>query len=189
MIMIYKDVTIKGLEGLYKISDKGDLYSRRKNKKLKPANNSSGYLMHYLTPDKGQGYWMMKHRIVLITFKGNKEGYEVNHIDEDKHNNALYNLEWVTHIDNVKKSYEDGQRKLNRECEWRIRAIATPAARAKMAKKKNKAILVIDSRTGGKTAIESINQAATRYSLNRRTIYRYIKGISNHKYLLFSFAE
>ena len=38
------------------------------------------------------------HRLVAITFIDNPHGYpEINHIDEDKTNNAVNNLEWCTH--------------------------------------------------------------------------------------------
>lgn len=183
-----RELTLKEFKGLYNITDTGDLYSLRKNKKLKPAENSSGYLMYFITPRVGDGKWFMAHRLVLITFKGDKAGCEVNHIDHDKQNNNLSNLEWVTHSENIKKSYESGRRKPNRSAAWRIGAVASEETRLKMAAKKNKALIVTDTTTGIEIQIESINKAADIYNLNRRTVSRYLLGSTQHKYLLFSFA-
>lgn len=49
------------------------------------------------------------HRLVLEAFEGPPpEGCEPNHIDGDKGNNALDNLEWVTHSQNVQHAYDTG---------------------------------------------------------------------------------
>lgn len=52
------------------------------------------------------------HRVVAETFILNPSNKpEVNHIDGNKANNHVYNLEWVTHQENCQKSYDTGQRK------------------------------------------------------------------------------
>ena len=183
-----KGITLKEFKGLYTVSDTGDLYSLRKNKKLKPAENSSGYLMYFIVPTQGAGIWIMAHRLVLITFKGDKPDHEVNHIDNDKHNNNLANLEWVTHSENIVKSYANNQRQLNRNVAWRVGAKASDQTKLKQAKAKNKPLVVNDSRNDSTVLIESINEAAKIYFLNRKTVHRYLTGQSKHKYLVFSFA-
>ena len=48
---------------------------------------------------------MKVHTAVLTAFTGPRpDGYEVNHIDEDRSNNRLENLEWMTPIDNCRYS-------------------------------------------------------------------------------------
>lgn len=46
------------------------------------------------------------HRLVAMAFLGAPadDGMEVNHKDADRTNNHLANLEWVTHLENVRHS-------------------------------------------------------------------------------------
>lgn len=50
------------------------------------------------------------HRIIMITFNyiNGCENLQVNHIDGNKHNNKLSNLEWVTCKDNIRHAYTHG---------------------------------------------------------------------------------
>lgn len=49
------------------------------------------------------------HREVALAFIPNPYNLpEVNHIDGDKHNNHVSNLEWVTHQQNVQHSFDTG---------------------------------------------------------------------------------
>ena len=48
------------------------------------------------------------HTIVWSAFMGEiPEGYEIDHIDCNKLNNALYNLELVTHSENMQRAYKN----------------------------------------------------------------------------------
>ena len=68
---------------------------------------SNGY--HRIQIDRRQ---MLVHRLVAEAYIPNPEGNaEVNHIDGDKSNNRVSNLEWVTPSENVRKAYETGLRK------------------------------------------------------------------------------
>lgn len=50
------------------------------------------------------------HRLVALTFISNPENKEeVNHIDFNRQNNNVENLEWVTRKENVERSYEAGR--------------------------------------------------------------------------------
>ena len=52
------------------------------------------------------------HRIVMAAFVGIcPEGYQVNHIDGNKGNNHISNLEYVTSKENVLHAYKNGLRK------------------------------------------------------------------------------
>jgi len=48
------------------------------------------------------------HRLVAILFYGKIDNMEVNHIDGDKSNNKLYNLEWISHTDNLNHAFKTG---------------------------------------------------------------------------------
>ena len=51
------------------------------------------------------------HLLVAETFIGKRpKGKEVNHKDGDKQNNAVSNLEWITHSANIKHSVDTGLR-------------------------------------------------------------------------------
>lgn len=65
---------------------------------LRPSKAGNGYLRVQLGANKPE----YVHRIVANAFLARIDGYsEVNHKDEDKTNNAVSNLEWVTHLENV----------------------------------------------------------------------------------------
>ena len=60
---------------------------------------------------KGKNY--LVHRIVAETFLCNKNKLlEVNHIDGNKKNNSVTNLEWVTRSQNIKHAYITGLNKI-----------------------------------------------------------------------------
>ena len=68
---------------------------------MKPVANNSGYLQIKLIAVNGKRKGELVHRLVALHFIENPEGKpEVNHIDRDKQNNSVENLEWVTHGEN-----------------------------------------------------------------------------------------
>ena len=96
---IWKD--IKGYEGLYQISNLGNVKSiSKKVKKLKPFNDKDGYKLVNLYKNK-KIKQVRVHRLVGINFIPNPNNLpQINHKDEDKSNNIVSNLEWVSLIDN-----------------------------------------------------------------------------------------
>ena len=70
-----------------------------KGRVLKPSKDKDGYLMIQL--GKFHPYPLSRkiHRLVLLAFVG-ESTLEVNHIDGNKQNNRLDNLEYVTHSQN-----------------------------------------------------------------------------------------
>ena len=98
---VWKDVV--GYEGLYKVSNKGNVYSvgrlNLRGRKiggqiLKPLPNTSGYPQVTLYKD-GKRKQKSIHRLVLESFVENPNNLpEVNHKDENPSNNELSNLEW-----------------------------------------------------------------------------------------------
>lgn len=93
---------IPGFNGIYTINEQGEIY--QEGKRMSPINNGLGYYQVKLRKDNKR-YNKYVHRLVWETFKGTiPVGYELNHIDHDKSNNSLLNLELVSHKDNLKKA-------------------------------------------------------------------------------------
>mgnify|MGYP003404754172 CR=1 FL=1 len=101
---------INGYNGLYEVSDLGNVYSlnyRRSGfrKELIKTINTSGYYSVILCKN-GVKKTFRVHRLVAIAFIENPENKEtVNHIDVNKLNNHISNLEWNTVIENNSHSY------------------------------------------------------------------------------------
>jgi len=107
---VYKD--IEGYNGNYQINEFGEIYSKRRRGSggivLAQHCNSSGYKR--VTLRKGQEKKdVFVHRLVAETFLPHDNDKTcVNHIDGNKLNNALENLEWCTYSENMKHAIENG---------------------------------------------------------------------------------
>lgn len=79
----------------YLIDTNGNIYNKRTNKKLKISDNGRGYKKVGLYTEEGKTINKYVHRLVAETFIPNPNNLsEVNHIDENKANNSVDNLEW-----------------------------------------------------------------------------------------------
>lgn len=93
--------SIPDYEGLYEVSNYGRVRSVYRYKRiLKPMISNSGYERVDLFKNKNRKQFSV-HRLVALTFIDNPEGKKiVNHKDENKLNNHINNLEWVTNKEN-----------------------------------------------------------------------------------------
>ena len=93
---------IKDYEGLYAITEDGQVWSYRSNKFIKAFNNGYGYYQVCLSKE-GKVSKKRIHRLVAEAYIPNPENKcDVNHKDEDKSNNHVSNLEWATRSENVR---------------------------------------------------------------------------------------
>lgn len=105
---IWKNLTIEGLEK-YQVSNYGRIKNRNTGQLLKLQKNIYGYmtvlLYKCLKMQKAKPCSFRVHRLVLQTFNPveNMEELEVNHIDYNRSNNLLSNLEWVTPSENCQR--------------------------------------------------------------------------------------
>ena len=98
---------VKGCEGLYAVSNDGQVWSHISNKWLKPSTTSNGYASVRL-----KGKTQNVHRLIAEAFCNKSKGCDqVNHINGDKLDNRAENLEWVTMSQNHKHAFATGLRK------------------------------------------------------------------------------
>lgn len=109
---IWKD--IEGFEGVYQISSKGNVRSLNRyvnckggvrieiGKPIKPKLIGRGYHQVFLR-NNGTHKQLLVHRLVAQAFLPNPDNLpEVNHIDENKTNNCIENLEWCDSTYNMR---------------------------------------------------------------------------------------
>lgn len=103
---IWKD--IPGFEGLYQVSNHGNILSVKRNKCRKIRKDKWGYSIIDLNKDSGQRRFFI-HRLVAEAFIPNPGNLaEVNHIDGNKQNNRAENLEWCNHYTNIHHAFATG---------------------------------------------------------------------------------
>lgn len=104
----WKDVV--GFEGLYSVSNQGRVRREKSGKGLRHAglilqmsNDAYGYHLVSLYDWGLKPQSVKVHRVVTAAFIGPcPKGYHVNHIDGNKQNNAVSNLEYCTPAQNVR---------------------------------------------------------------------------------------
>lgn len=85
----------------YLIDENGNVYNKTTNKYLKGSIGENGYLYYRLSKE-GQKKMFYAHRLVAETFIPNPNNLPVvNHIDNNKLNNNINNLEWVSYSENT----------------------------------------------------------------------------------------
>jgi hypothetical protein len=94
---------VKGYEGLYQVNNVGQVKSLISNKILKPYKSKDGYLRVYLYKN-GKRKLFLIHRLVAEAFLSNPENLlEVDHINGDRADNRVANLQWISKIENNRK--------------------------------------------------------------------------------------
>lgn len=121
-----KWVPVKGLENLYSISNHGRLYKKDVGRISKVGGKKGQYVKAPLFIDgKWTSYSM--HRLVASHFiREIKPGEEVHHIDEEKSNNIVTNLEILSRKEHAKKrdpekfrrTYHSNKKKREEKFEW-----------------------------------------------------------------------
>jgi len=111
---VWKDII--GYEGLYQISNKGRVRSldhiaihrgypyKKRGKVLSVRRNTKGYHQYRLYKN-GISWYPKVYRLVAEHFLDNPNNLpQVHHLDEDKDNNSVENLEWCTGVYNIQQS-------------------------------------------------------------------------------------
>lgn len=151
-------VTIKGYEGLYEIDRQGNVYSERTG--LMKCYIDHGYVKIGLTKNHVRKNYYI-HRLVAGAFIPNPNNLpEVNHIDGNKQNNSVNNLEWITSKENQKHAYREKLQvpkyKLSNKQVEEIRMLYVPK-----------------SKEYGTVAL------AKKFNVCQATIYKIVKGMTH----------
>lgn len=98
-------------EDKYEISDYGNVRNIATKKLLSGDINNCGY-HRVILYDNGKKERFFRHRLVAIHFIENPENHPfVNHIDGNKENNHVNNLEWCDQSYNEKHAFANGLKK------------------------------------------------------------------------------
>lgn len=91
----------------FRVDDQGNVYGKRGNI-LKGCIDRCGYREVCLSL-KGKQKSVLVHRLILKSFKPceNMDKLDVNHINGNKLDNRLINLEWCTRSENINHSYKN----------------------------------------------------------------------------------
>lgn len=91
--------------GIY-VSNKGRFRSRDKQD-LPVKVNNNGYCLVYCEGTVNK--YRLAHRVVMLTWRPNDdaEHLTIDHLDHNKRNNAVDNLEWVTKSENIRRAKAD----------------------------------------------------------------------------------
>lgn len=91
---------IPGYEGLYAVTSCGKVWSYYRKKFIAFNHTKNGYLEALLSKGGVRKHYQV-HRLVAMTYIPNPEGLsDVNHIDENKSNNCVGNLQWMSRKQN-----------------------------------------------------------------------------------------
>ena len=156
---IWRD--IHGYEGKYQVSNYGRIKSLYTNKLKKATIKNWGYKCVDLYLN-GKRENKTIHRLVAMTFIPNPNGYKViNHIDGNKLNNNVNNLEWCTQSYNIKHSYDNN--------------LHIPTIEKAINSRKRKILCHQNNKK-----YNSIIEAAKDLNLNTGKICEVCKGTRNH---------
>lgn len=130
-------VTLENLSQ-YTITENGSVFTTmRGNRYLKGLTKPEGYKMYYLKDDQGNSRWYYAHRLVALAYIPNPLNKpDVDHIDNDKSNNHVSNLQWVTEAENIQLSFERGRTMPKGLEHWNNGKKRSVETRAKMSAKK-----------------------------------------------------
>lgn len=165
----------------YTVYENGSIWSKRKQKYLKPSLNNAGYLQVNLN-----GKFLKVHRIVFKCFNGSiPDNMEVDHIDGDKTNNNASNLQLLTHSQNIQKTYNQGRIPLSGENHPHYNKTFSKSTRVKMSESKKgknhpkfKGFYIIDG-----IKYESAREAAKHLDIAAITVIRRCKSNKYPNYI------
>ena len=141
---------ISGYNGTYQVNESGEVRNALSGRMLKQQRNRFGYMtVKLFRHNHGKEYKV--HRLVAIAFIENRNNKpQVNHIDCNRQNNCVENLEWVTCKENAEWAVKMGSRIIDDN--WRMKIKAS---------RKRKPVKATQIETGQIIFLDSVRAAKT----------------------------
>lgn len=129
---------IKNYYGLdYEIFENGEIFGLKRGK-ISQRKNKDGYMEVTLGTSENRHSRVKVHRVIADAFIPNPNNLpEVNHKDYDRSNNRSENLEWCSHLDNIKYSSTKGRFKNTKSGENNGRSKLTTSIVSKIREEYN----------------------------------------------------
>jgi hypothetical protein len=161
---------VRGWEGLYEVSDIGEVRSMRRSLVMTLGRTAKGYLtVGFSDLVHGRQKTNRVHRLVAVAFIPNPDNLpEVNHLDGVKDHNHVDNLEWTTPRGNHKHAWGLGLR--TREHLPILRGALSTSAVLTEA-------VVAEARAAHRAGA-SLKSLARRFGVHRRTITHAVRGLT-----------
>lgn len=142
------------------VDDELNIYNSRTNGKITPFIGTDGYYQISRRVDNKKQFHIRVHVLYAHLFIPNPNNYKyVNHIDSDKPNNSINNLEWCTNSYNVKHGWDSGNRT-----------------------HKNNTSVKVTSKDGEIYEFKSIRELSNNLKLDRHKVARILKGELKNNY-------
>ena len=180
------ELNITEIEKFYTVTEDGRVWTKVKNRWLRPHDNKYGYIFYSISKGVPEPKTVFAHTLVALKFIGQppSDKYEIDHINNDKGNNHYSNLQWVTHSYNILKSFQEGRLHY-----WLGKTRETPSiiTRMLMANAKKKPVRHTINNT--EVIYDSIEDAALSLNTYRKKIYLSIKNNKQINGGFLSFVE
>ena len=142
------------------VDDDLNIYSERTNRKLKPYMGSDGYFQVAYRDENQKTIHERLHVILANCFIENPNHYKyINHIDQNKANNDLSNLEWCTNSENVKQYWDKAP-----------------------IRRQHRTEIVVKDKNGYFKKYPSIRKLSEDLNIDRHKVARIIKGEIRNRY-------
>ncbi len=145
--------------------------TKHKNKRICQWVDTVGYYQCILRDSNGKKHYIRVHRLIAKAFIDNPNNLpQVNHIDGNKLNNSIDNLEWCTNRENTQHGYDNHLYKFKSRCH----AVNVYTKQGKFLKQ-----------------YKSIRNMCDELHINRKTVTMILKGekITNNYNYLFEYVE
>jgi len=174
---------IEGYVGLYSITEEYHVYSHYKNKQLKPQI-MNGYFCYRLHK-KGVAKTKSLHRILAESFIERVDGKNhVNHIDGNKCNNNIHNLEWCTVSENTKHAWGNGlidRENINLKNAFNKNRVSHHRSNNLRKLTLNDCNWIESNYVKGSKGLFSAKEIGIKYGVTKHLIYKVVSGKYNFK--------
>ncbi len=165
----------------YEVSNTGKVRSLNylghgKIKEMTSNKDAKGYLRVHFHKD-GVDFQKRVHRLVAEAFINNPDKKpQVNHIDGNKQNNRVENLEWTTARDNILHAYASGLKENNRHFSRVLGSTIGKRALEKARELQKTPVYATNLKTGEITKYASQKEAAEMTGAQQANIYKVLVG-------------